>query len=176
MHKKKLLLVFAVLVLAAMACSVGSSAPQPTYTPLPTYTAPAVEAPPPTPTDLPPDLPTPTESPVSQLPVFVENNNGEHPYQVEAVEGACPLTDPEPNQTRVFTFEDGSLTLYNPHSDNTESYDQINELRYMRINSAGRPVVVEFTEFGYMLQVYNEGVDVEEEGPCSYFKFTLQDQ
>lgn len=128
----------------------------------------------PTATLFPTDTPPPTFTPLPEL--TPENaNNGEHRYAVTKTEGTCTLTISAPEQTRTITFTGETVVVSHSDGEGSETYDSIGNHRYMRINNADRPVVVEFTFDGFYLQIYESGDDVNIDSPCGYFTFTIID-
>ena len=100
---------------------------------------------------------------------------GSHPYSVTAAEISCPLSLSAEEQVRLIEFEGNQIRVWNFAGDAYETYDKIGPQRYMRINDADRPIVVVISMEGYMLEVYDEGADVDQASPCGYFTFSLVD-
>ena len=160
----RLVLTLTVLVLAMLACEAvmgGDPMPEPTITPIPTNT------PPPVPTS----TPQPTATPTTLTPQGV--TSGRNFYAVTVTEQGCSLSLSAEEQYREIAYEGNSLSIKNNNSEGWETYEQVAPYRYRRINDADRPIVVEISLNGYVLEVYNVGDDSEAVAPCGYFTFTL---
>ncbi len=128
---KKLLLWLVVLLGVSLACQ----------TLMPDTAAPAVEPPPlveqpvePLPPAEQPVAPDAAEQPVEEpteeaistddvIPLDVWLS-GEHDFQVTVHEQGCGLSLSAEYQSRVFTFYDDKLDLFNPASENTSTYEK----------------------------------------------------
>lgn len=171
--KSKLLMIAAALALAALACQtvmsggldeqVENHPPAATVAQLPTAT------PQPSATPRPSDTPEPTVT-TPEMRV-----SGLHPYSVTVNEISCSLSLSAEEQVRLIEFEGDQVRVWHSEGDEYETYDKIGPQRYLRINDAGRPIVVVISIEGYVLEVYDEGADVDQASPCGYFTFTLTD-
>lgn len=102
-------------------------------------------------------------------------NSGINFYSVTVTEGDCPLSLSVPEQDKQIEFIGDQARIWNNNNDSISSYDQVGPHSYLRINDAGKPILVTFSMEGYVLEVYNEGEDPDAVSPCGYFVFTLVD-
>ena len=160
--KRYFLYLLSIVLLLIMACSFGS-----------------------TPT---PDIPTeiPTDIPPTQTPVIIENtptaspfiieeaNNGTHHYWMTPYENGCDASDgsdvpTERDKEHTFAADFSTVTY------GGREYFQVGEHRYQSINEKEKPLVLEFSEEGFVLYVYNVGDNPNINEPCLYFDFVFQE-
>ncbi len=144
---KSQLLWFTAIILLSLACSVftGVAAPLP-----------------------------PTAIPKVSPFVAEEANAGSHTYWMSPNENGCEASDDlkiAQYREKTFTFApDFSAVTYGGRS-----YLRVGEHRYESINESEKPLVLTFSEHGYVLHVYHPGDDPKANGSCLTFSFTLAD-
>lgn len=152
---KRLVLLTAVLILSQLACQLGSPAPeptaQPTPEPLPTWTPQPTRTPPPGPEDI---------------------NSGTHTYWRETIEAGCSAAE----ESRGAEYVEKTHSFAPDLSTATYAdriYDRIGLHRYQSINQDNKPLVLIYTDFGFDLEVYNEGENPDTTPACLIFRFRL---
>ena len=155
-HNLRFALVVGLLTLAALACQtiMGTESP-----PLPEVAQPGFALV----TDTPADQPMTPEM----------RNSGINFYTVTVTENSCSLSLSAAEQNRRIEFEGDQVRIWSNNSDSISTYDLYGQHRYLRVNDAGKPIVVTFSMEGYVLEVYNEGDNPNKTSPCGYFTFTL---
>jgi hypothetical protein len=113
---------------------------------------------------------TPTISPFSAEGA----NSGIHQYMMTPHENGCEASDDSSSPTtrekeHIFT-SDFSMVTYGGRE-----YFQVGEHRYQSINESEKPLILEYSEEGFVLNVYNEGDDPNFNEPCLYFNFVFQE-
>jgi hypothetical protein len=94
---------------------------------------------------------------------------------VTATEITCELSLSATEQNRLIEFSENHVKIWNSNKDGFEIYDSIGAHRFMRIKNADRPIVIVFSLEGYVLEVYDIGVDLNTDSPCGNFTFTSVD-
>ena len=133
-----------------------------------------------TPTDIPTNIP-PTQTPViiEDTPtispfIFEEANSGAHHYWMTPYENGCDASDgsdvpTERDKEHTFAADFSTVTY------GGREYYQVGEHRYQSINESEKPLILEFSETGFVLYVYNVGDNPNINEPCLYFDFVLQE-
>lgn len=150
--KHPIFFLLALLLFLTLACSVVSGAPVPA--------------------DAPPLIVevTPTTSPFAAE----EANAGAHHYWMSPNENGCEASD----GVKVAQFRDKEMSFAPDFSTVTygdRTYPRVGDHRYQSINQNDKPLVLIFSEHGYVLHVYNPGDDPNNVGSCLTFSFTLAD-
>lgn len=113
---------------------------------------------------------TPTTSPFAPE----EANAGAHHYWMSPSEVGCEATD----ETSFARFRDKEHTFAPDFSTVTyggRTYPRVGDHRYQSINPDEKPLVLVFSEHGYILYVYEAGTDPNVDTWCLTFSFTLAD-
>lgn len=150
--KRPIFFLLALLLFLSLACSVVAGAPAPTATPPLIIQV------------------TPTTSPFAPE----EANAGAHRYWMSPNENGCDASD----EVQVAQFRDKEMSFaadYSTVDYGGRTYPRVGEHRYQSINQDEKPLVLIFSEHGYVLHVYNPGDDPNNVGSCLTFSFTLAD-
>ncbi len=127
-----------------------------------------------------PALPSPTPQPPVIIQVTPtqsyfaaeEANAGTHLYWMSPNEVGCDASDDsnfaQYRQKELFFSAD-----FNTVSYSNRDYVQVAEHQYQAINEDGKPLVLAFSEHGYILYVYEPGTDPAIDEWCLTFSFTL---
>jgi hypothetical protein len=124
--------------------------------------------------------PTVEKAPTATLPPLPtaspqEVNTGTHNLHVVPTSLTCELSTEEGDETRTITFTADQVEITNSNKEGSAFYQKIGENRYMRINDAGRPIVVVLNTTGYVLEIYDVDADPDQTDACAYYTFTIQD-
>jgi hypothetical protein len=161
--KRHTILFLSVLMALMMACGSGPNGESDATTEIPT--------------DIPPTK-TPVavveESPTTSAFSFEEANAGAHHYWMTPFENGCEAsedsnTPKERDKEHTFAADFSSVTY------SGREYVQVGDHRYQSINENDKPLILEYSEDGFVLNVYNEGDNPNINEPCLYFDFALQE-
>ena len=134
----------------------------------------------------PPEEPTTVSPEVVAVEVIVEvtptrsafapedANAGPHRYWMSPNENGCDASD----NLKVPQFRDKEMTFAPNYSSVTygdRTYPRVGDHRYQSINKSDKPLVLTFSEHGYVLYVYRPGDDPNVAESCLTFSFTLAD-
>ena len=101
-------------------------------------------------------------------------NAGAHQYWMEPYENGCEASD----DVKVGQYRDKEH-FFAPDFSNVSyggrTYPRVGEHRYQSINESEKPLVLVYSENGFVLNVYNPGDDPNIIEPCLTFNFTLAD-
>ena len=113
---------------------------------------------------------TPTHSPYAAE----ESNAGVHRYWMSPNENGCEASD----DLKVPVFRDKEHT-FSPDFSSVDyggrTYTQVGKHRYQSINEDEKPLVLVYSEHGFILFVYKPGTDPNVDESCLTFSFTLAD-
>ena len=113
-------------------------------------------------------------TPTHSVHAAEEANAGAHHYWMSPNEQGCEATD----ETSFARFRDKELEFAPDFSTVTyggRTYPRVEEHRYQSINQDDKPLVLVFSEHGYILYVYEPGKDPNVDEWCLTFSFTLAD-
>jgi len=147
--KRKMPVLLFTIALISLACSFGANTPEATPT--------IIEV-------------TPTLSPFAAE----EANAGAHHYWMSPNEVTCDASDDVKiaqfrDKEHIFTPDFSSVTYGN------FTYPRVGDHRYQSINQDEKPLVLVYSEHGYILFVYKPGDNPDVNDPCLSFSFTLAD-
>jgi hypothetical protein len=103
-----------------------------------------------------------------------EANAGPHYYWMSPNENGCDASD----NLKVPQFRDKEMAFSADYSSVTygeRTYPRVGDHRYQSINQSDKPLVLIFSEHGYVLHVYRPGDDPNVAEACLTFSFTLAD-
>jgi hypothetical protein len=101
-----------------------------------------------------------------------EANAGAHRYWMSPNENGCEASD----EVKVAQFRDKEMSFAADFSTVTyggRTYPRVGEHRYQSINQNDKPLLLIFSEHGYVLHVYHPGDDPDTAESCLTFSFTL---
>ena len=114
--------------------------------------------------------PTPTISPFAAE----EANTGVHRYWMSPNENGCEASD----DLKVAQLRDKEHSFAPDFSSVTygdRTYPSVGDHRYQSINQDEKPLVLVYSEHGFILFVYKPGTDPNIADSCLTFSFTLAD-
>lgn len=152
--KHQVFFLLAFVLLLSLACSLGAPAPTPVP---PTATPIIIEV-------------TPTRSAFAPE----EANDGTHRYWMSPNENGCPASD----DLKVAQIREKEMVFAADYSSvdyGGRTYPRVGDHRYQSINQSDKPLMLIFSEHGYVLFVYETGANPSTDQACLTFSFTLAD-